>query len=126
MLETNGESFGGPTPAGSVLPSSERRSEMPWRAMCTSMLSANVIVTTESPGMDSERMVARPDVPFTAFSTGLRDQFLDLLGRKPGRFGLDVDFRRHEVGKNIERRVPRRPNSRESSASKLSALTAPK
>ena len=70
VLETSGESFGVPTPAGSVLPSSARRSAIPCRATCTSTFPANVMVKTESPGMDSERSVASPAVPFTAFSMG--------------------------------------------------------
>ncbi len=38
MLETRGESFGVPTPAGSALPNSDSRSEIPCRAICTSLL----------------------------------------------------------------------------------------
>jgi hypothetical protein len=39
VLETSGDSLGVATPAGSVVPSSDKRSEIPWRATCTSMPS---------------------------------------------------------------------------------------
>ena len=84
VLETSGESFGVPTPAGKLLPSSDRRSEIPCRAMCTSMPSANVIVTTERPGIDSERSVASPAAPLTAFSTCFVTSSSTCCGAKPG------------------------------------------
>ena len=66
VLDTKGESFGVPTPAGRLLPSSDSRSEIPWRATCTSMPFAKVTVTTDKPGIDSERSVASPAAPLTA------------------------------------------------------------
>ncbi len=84
VLETSGDSLGVPTPAGRLLPSSERRSEIPCRAICTSMPSAKVTVTTESPGIDSDRSVARPGAPLTAFSTCLVTNSSTCCGAKPG------------------------------------------
>ena len=49
-------------------PISLKRSAMPCRATCTSTPSARVMVITDRPGMDSERIVARPAEPLTAFS----------------------------------------------------------
>ena len=45
-----------------------------------------------------------------------RDQALDLLAGQAGRLGLDLDERRGELGKDVERRVPDRPIARRPAA----------
>ena len=84
MLDTSGESFGVPTPLGSVLPISDRRSEIPCRATCTSTLSVKVMVTTDKPGIDSERSVAKPAAPLTALSMRLVISASTCSGANPG------------------------------------------
>ena len=112
VLETSGESFGVPTPAGSVLPSSDRRSEMPWRATCTSMPSAKVIVTTDESGNGLGAHGREPRRAVDGIFDLLGDQLLDLLRGEARGFGLDVDLRRHELRKHIQRRAAARPSSR--------------
>ena len=84
VLEVSGDSCGVSTPGGSALPNSLSRSEMPWRALLRSILSANWMVMTDRPGMDSERMVASPGVPLTAFSIGLVTSCSTCSAVKPG------------------------------------------
>src|SRR5271166_6710522 len=125
VLETNGESFGVPTPAGRLLPSSERRSEIACRATCTSTRSANVIVTTDKPGMDSERKVASPAAPLTAFSTCLVTSSSTCCGAKPGASVWMSTCEGTNSGKTSsgDCSAPQQPST---SATAESAATAPK
>ncbi len=84
VLEVSGDSRGASTPAGRALPSSLSRSEMPCRALYRSILSVNWMVMTDRPGMDSERMVASPCAPLTAFSIGLVTSCSTCWAVKPG------------------------------------------
>ncbi len=125
VLETSGDSFGVPAPAGSELPNSDSRSEIPCRAMCTSTPSANVIVTTESPGMDSERSVASPEAPFTAFSICLVMSSSTCCGANPGASVWMSTCEGTNSGNTSkgERSAPQHPRT---SANIVSAVTAPK
>src|SRR3984957_666936 len=125
VLETSGESFGVPTPAGSVLPNSDSRSEIPCRATCTSTPSANVIVTTERPGIDSERRVASPAAPFTAFSTCLVTSSSTCCGAKPGASVWMSTCDGTNSG-NTSRGACSAPQHPRTSASIVSAVPAPK
>ena len=111
VLETSGESFGVPTPAGSVLPSSDNRSEIPCRATCTSTPSAKVMVTTDRPGIDSERSVASPAAPLTAFSTCLVTSSSTCCGAKPGASVWMSTCDGTNSGKHVERRLHRAPGA---------------
>src|SRR5947207_14156178 len=124
VLETSGESLGVPTPAGSVLPSSARRSAIPCRATCTSTFLANVMVTTDNPGMDSERSVASPAVPFTAFSMGFVTSSSTCCGANPGASVWMSTCEGTNSGKtsSAECSAPQEPRS---SASTVSAVTEP-
>src|ERR1700739_4925481 len=109
VLDTSGDSFGVPTPAGRLLPSSDRRSEIPWRATCTSMSRVKLMLTTDSPRIHSERSVAEPGGAVDCILDALGDQLLDLLRREPRGLGLDLDLGRHELGEYVEGRVQRAP-----------------
>ena len=112
VLDTSGDNPGVLTPAGSALPSSDSRYEIPWRATCTSTPSAKVMVTTESPGIDSERIgIGNAGRTVHGVFDLPGDQLFHLLGSEPGRFRLDVNLRRHKLGKYIERRLHRPPTS---------------
>jgi hypothetical protein len=52
--------------------------------MWTSTLSVNVMITTDSPGIDSERSVAKPAAPLTALSMRLVTSSSTCSGAKPG------------------------------------------
>jgi hypothetical protein len=84
VLDTSGDSLGMPTPVGRLLPSSDSRSETPWRALYKSVPSAKLMVMDERPGMDSDRMVANPAEPLTAFSTCFVTSSSTCCDEKPG------------------------------------------
>ncbi len=124
VLDTSGESFGVPTPVGRVPPISERRSEIPWRATCTSTPSLKVMVTTDRPGMDSERSVANPDAPFTALSMRLVTSSSTCCGAKPGASVWISTCEGTNSGNTSrgERIAPQHPSS---SANPANAVTMP-
>src|SRR5262245_42023423 len=68
--EVMGVTRGGPTPWGRVLATVVRRSFTSIRSVRMSLPSAKMAVTTEMPGADEDRSVARKLVLLSAYSTG--------------------------------------------------------
>ncbi len=82
------------------------------------------MVTTDSPGMDSERRVASPAEPLTAFSIGRVTSSSTCCGAKPGASVctstcVGTNSGNTSSGTRMASRQPRR------NATALSAVTAP-
>ena len=67
--EVRGVIFG-TMPVGIFVAIEESLSEMTWRFRKISVFSSKIIVITESPGIDCERIVSMPIVPPKFFSIG--------------------------------------------------------
>ncbi len=94
MLETSGESFGVPTPTGSVLPNRDHRKS----------------------GYRFRTQGREPRGAVHGIFDLLGDEFLDLLRGESRGLRLDVDLRRDELGKHIQggpQRAPAAQNKRQ-------------
>ena len=111
MIDEIGASTGRSTCGGSVPPTSASFSATSCRAMKMSVPQSNSTQTTAMPTAVADRTRRTPEAPLMALSIGKRDQRLHLLGRHAVALGEDRDRRRGEVGKDVDRHLPRRPRA---------------
>ncbi len=109
--ECGGMITGGLATAGSRDASTANRSCTSCRARIRSVPSSKIILHRRQPEhrLRTDRLQKRRAVECVLQRHA--NQALDFHGREPGRFGLDLDQRRRELGEHVERRRLERPDA---------------
>ena len=111
LSDDSGDSItGGCATAGSC--AAARRQRAPARAAAPSSgrcPARRISTTDDRPSTDFDRMVVETGHAVERVLERHGDQRFDLARRQARRFGLDLDERRRELGKHVERRRAQRP-----------------
>ena len=123
--ESGGRMTGGRATAGSRGASAASRSCTSCRARSRSVPRSKISTTDDRPEhrLRAHRLQPRHAVQRVLERHG--DQALDLLGRQPGRLGLDLDQRRGELGEDVERRLRRSVDADDVSTTAHATRTTP-